>query len=370
MSKLKKVLCVFFSVVFVFSGVSATVSAAGFDGAVSSNAVEKDATHILENVSYSFGPLLLGTSKTRSYTFVPKKTGAYILSLGNRKNCNLNVAIYSDHMDGQFCDGFSLNNAKKLSGLLQLTADVTYTIKFSVDSIWDINCTFEIENVVGKIDNITLVSLPQKSTYIYGVDYSSDLRLDLKGLVISASVPTLMGKKTVEFTHSDFSFSSSSSLEYEHRPPVGKMTVKINTPLGTFDWDIKIINNPISKIEITKLPNKLVYDERTDGELFLIVFFHPEINIDGMEITATYKNGVTEILSKANNFTSQIYSGCGISVFEEDNIEGTTFSNSSTINVSYMGLQRTYSITISRVDLVTKTLLYVKQLINRAITMF
>ena len=370
MSKLKKLLCVFFTVVFVFSGVTAIAAAEGYEGSLTADGSEKNSTHILENVSYSFGPLLLGTKKTRVYTFVPKKTGAYILSLGNRKNCNLNVAIYSDHVDGLFCDGFSLNNSKKLSGLLQLTSGVTYTIKFSVDSIWDINCTFEIENVVGKIDNIKLISLPKKSTYIYGVDYTGDLRLELDGFLVSATVPTLLGKKTVEFTHSDFSFSSSSSLDYDRRPPVGKTTVAINTPLGTFDWDIKIINNPISKIEITKLPKKMVYDERTDGELFLIVFFHPEIDITGLELTATYKNGTTEILNDANDFTSQIYSGCSVSVFEKDDIEGTTFSNSSTINVSYMGLQKSYSVTISRVDLFTKTVLYVKQLISRAITMF
>jgi len=365
MSKFKKTLCVFFSVIFLFSGISTVISAAGGpQGIISSDGMnEKEATHILENVKYSFSALMLGSKKTRSYTFVPKKTGAYILLLNNRKNCNLNVAIYSDNVDGQFCDGFSLNNAKELSGLLQFTAGFTYTIKFSVDSIWDINCSFELDNVVGKIENVELISFPTKSTYIYGVDYSDDLRLNLNGLHIKATVPTLIGKMTYDFTQTDFSFSSSSSLEYDHRPPVGKAIVKINTPLGSFDWDIKIINNPIEKIEITKLPNKLVYDERTDGELFLVLVFHPEIDITGLEVTATYKNGTTEVLKGSNNFTSQIYSGCSISVYEED-------YDNTIVNVRYMDLEKSFSIEIKYVDLITKIWLYLKQVISRAFTMF
>ena len=151
------------------------------------------------------------------------------------------------------------------------TITVSYTIEENTYTT-----TFKV-NVRNDVAGIKVTKAPNKTSYVKGED------LDLTGIEITATFEDGT-TGVIELPEDKFTGYDKNTL--------GEQTVTVTYAEGkTADFKVNV-HNEVTGIEITKAPTKTTY---VKGE---------ELDLSGMEVTATYEDGTTGVIElPADKFT-------------------------------------------------------------------
>ena len=149
------------------------------------------------------------------------------------------------------------------------TGKQTVTVKYFIDDINYMECSYEINIYPISITAIQISNMPDKRTYLQGES------LDLRGIKIQK---VMNDGSVVEISTDD------EALKFDYDFSVGgtaTVTAKYQGHTATFDVDVIGLDS----IKITKQPDKLIY---RSGE---------SLSLDGMEVTAYYSDGTERIIT-------------------------------------------------------------------------
>ena len=195
----------------------------------------------------------------------------------------------------------------------------------------------KFEPIISKISKIEITKLPDKKEYVKNVDTHN---IDLSGLELLISYTDGTSKTYKEdeyflYDEDDLVWVETDTDELV----VGQNEITISYHGLTTSFNINVIEdphikNPVTKIEVTKLPNKTFTksvnpswinsygDIDTDSLGFdYIEFCHDYLvnkNMQGAELTVHYKNGERKIYSFKYNCTLQGYASIGWYFWEEE----------------------------------------------------
>lgn len=152
---------------------------------------------------------------------------------------------------------------------------VTSTTKTVTVKLGNFTDTFEVTVGESNVASLKILSKPDK------VSYNAGDKLDLTGLIIKITY-TDGTNNTVEYDWADFitsGITTSPSNGTALKTTDEEVVVTCGGKSASFDITVKSSNKAVTKIEITKNPDKLVYD--VDDKL----------DLEGLEITVTLKSG-------------------------------------------------------------------------------
>ncbi len=186
--------------------------------------------------------------------------------------------------------------------------------------------TFDVEVIENPVESIEVTKLPDKINYIENADGYWDSRWDeaqQKQIPFFFYNYAMNGMElTINFTDGTnevWSYNEDYPYPYFIGYQVNWYTDQYNTPwqLGgntvtvsymgaETTFDVEVIENPVERIEVTKLPDKTTYIENTDGnwrtrwdetQQKVVPFFYYSYDLNGMELTVYYTDGTSAVWS-------------------------------------------------------------------------
>lgn len=149
------------------------------------------------------------------------------------------------------------------------TGKQTVTVKYFIDEITYMECSYEINIYPISITAIQISNMPDKRTYLQGES------LDLRGVKIQK---VMNDGSVVEISTDD----EALKFDYDFSAG-GTATVTVKYQGHTATFDVEVIG--LDSIKITKQPDKLIY---RSGET---------LSLEGMEVTAYYSDGTERIIT-------------------------------------------------------------------------
>ncbi len=241
------------------------------------------------------------------YKFTPTQSGYYHVS-GNSEDESVYFWAYdSNYYDLCYGDGSFWTNDDEngFDAYLNLEAGEMYyfEVGFYYDVLLNGSISFDVTlDYLGSITGATLVSPPDKLTYIQGYDendYSGpdyiyyEFGFDITGALANVTFP---GGQTV--TLNDWAIEEVFERSYDsEKRHLGDNTVYYK--LGDtvmFSFVITLIENPVESIEILHLPNKTDYTYGIDGTM-RNGGFKPDFDWTGFQVKINYTNDTSKTVN-------------------------------------------------------------------------
>lgn len=236
--------------------------------------------------------------------------------------------------------------------------------------------SFEVEVVENPVERIEIVSVPDKTTYVEGIDGDEAGRWDeeLGDMVpyfhygvesnwngLAAEVFYTDGTSKIydydEVWDSNFEGAEFrlTTTQYDSPWELGSHTVTVEYMGKTAEFSVEVVENPVERIEILRVPDQITYVEavdgyettRWDGELGEEVpYFHydAENNREGLKTEIFYTDGTSKIYDYDASYDYD---------FEGIPVELTTTQpsepweiGSHTVTVEYLGKEASFEVEV------------------------
>lgn len=247
------------------------------------------------------------------YKFTPTQSGFYRVS-GDLPDIGAYLWVYDSLMnDIDYNKTGSFWNYSSDTGFeefLNLEAGETYYFEIGLyydEVLLTGSVSFDVSiDYLGSITGATLVSPPDKLTYIKGVDeydYTSpdfiyyEFYFDITGAF--ADVTFSQGQT---YTLCDYALEIAFEKSYDTE----KRHLGVNNVYFSYDgtvmftFTITLIENPVESIEIVRLPDKTVYTFGIDGSLDYD-YFYPQTDFTGLQVKINYTGGTSKTVDWENS---------------------------------------------------------------------
>ena len=324
---MKKVLAILLAVLLAFSALTVAAFAAAGDTVDEAIAVTGNFTANMKR------------DKDAYYKFVPAQSGFYSISSATTSFDPVAELLSDNGKRLQHNDDGS--DGLNFEMRCYLAEGKTYYIKiWLLDDVSSgaVNVRIEFR---GAVTSVEVVSYPEAREYILDYDCypnDGDVPYSYSGLKVMITVAggnpmVLWGDEARQIFE----------LEYSE-PAVGTNAVVFK--LGDeviFTWYTEVIENPVASIAVTRLPNKVNYVYRIDGDYYGAFgnkTFYPYIWRDGLEIKISYTDGTSETFAYGENFWGY---------FGDYYVEiacGACGIGQNDVTVSYLGRGATFKINV------------------------
>ncbi len=186
---------------------------------------------------------------------------------------------------------------------------VTYT-----EGAYSVTKYIQLTFIEDSVTTITITRLPDKCTY-----YQGDIDIILDGITLEVTHES--GEK---ITVTDTNLMTVSGFD---NTQIGTQTVSVNFGGKSVDLDVTVLENNLTGIRITRLPDRRVYYVGDTG-----------IQLNGITLEAAYESGKKETVTDINLMTVSGFNGANI---------GT-----QTVSVSYGGQSASFDVTVKE-DVIT-----------------
>lgn len=247
------------------------------------------------------------------YKFTPTQSGFYRVS-GDLPDIGAYLWVYDSLMnDIDYNKTGSFWNYSSDTGFeefLNLEAGETYYFEIGLyydEVLLTGSVSFDVSiDYLGSITGATLVSPPDKLTYIRGVDeddYTSpDFMYYYFYFDITGAFADVTFSQGQTYTLCDYALENAFEKSYDsEKRQLGENTVYFK--LGDtvmFSFVITLIENPVESIEIVRLPDKTVYTFGIDGSLDYD-YFYPQTDFTGLQVKINYTNGTSKTVDWENS---------------------------------------------------------------------
>ncbi len=210
------------------------------------------------------------------------------------------------------------------------------------------NTAFAVTGEMSPVSAIEVTKQPDKTEYIVGADYG----INLAGMEITVHYKD--ATSAVWSYDEDGPKMNGYYFEYLYNGiKLGGNTVWISYLGAATTFSVTGTENPVSGIEVTKLPDKstlidnldgywdIRWDETTQRE---IPFFRYNVSFIGMELTVHYTNGTSDVFTGDGSNEGSFN---GYKVYYIDNQYNSPWTaGSNTATIRYMGAQTSFDVTV------------------------
>jgi len=238
------------------------------------------------------------------YRFVALETGWYeIYSLGNYDTAaNLFSSapwyLWASEDDGE---------GKNFKLLYPLTAGETYYL--TIETYETKKVMFDVKfEFLGEVE-LEVISYPTKNIYIKGYDTGT-----LSNGTEHVSIPydgfeiklTFGSGKIITFNDANIG-NFFAGYEYDNLR-TGANEICFRHGDAEVRWEIEIIENPVSSIEVVRLPDKTEYIHLIEGRTYswapFMKWFDPYLDLSGMKIKINYTDSTNETIEVDDSYDS------------------------------------------------------------------
>jgi len=285
------------------------------------------------------------------YKFVPATSGYYsINSTADKNKCDPAIYLYNSSREAlKYAD--DTIDSQNFDMIYYLTAGAAYyfeifeyagrAVSFGVKIAFLGELTAEVTSYPDKNAYILDYETGVYQTLVGGEEYYINLEFD--GFEVKL---TFGSGRTVTLKDWDvWSYFGFLDVEYDKPTAVGTHEIRFKIgDMTAFVWYVDLIANPVSSIEILRLPTKTEYVYKLDGWYFRVLFnvyFFPYIDATGMRLKINYTDGTSEIV-EPNGENGVEYKGYWI---DYGSVFGCTLGEND-IEVSYLGKTATFKVNI------------------------
>ncbi len=208
---------------------------------------------------------------------------------------------------------------------------------------------FSLEFVAPEVtvSSIEVTKMPDKTEYIVGADYG----INLNGMEITVHYTDRTS--TISRYNDNRGYFNGYWFNFDYGDIVlGDNTITVRYMGKSTAFEITGTENPVSSIEVTKLPDKTTFIENVDGywdamgiwdgENYMATFCYSILG-NGMELTVHYTNGTSAVWSYSKD--GSVFNG--FDIFVDDHHNSSPLSiGSNTVSVRYMGAQASFNVNI------------------------